>query len=109
MQCVVYERSEENFICHLSRLYAGGVTSNVKYQQTRSAMVMKNTGRHTKKGLMLKERITYCLGVPLSKLLLYSVLMNKIEERDMGDVISVRKTLSHDLPVDQQVDGCIEI
>lgn len=31
--------------------------------------------------------------------------MSKIEEPDMGDVISVRKTLFHDLPVDQQVDG----
>ena len=31
--------------------------------------------------------------------------MNKIEELDMGDVISVRETLCHDLPVDQQVDG----
>lgn len=31
--------------------------------------------------------------------------MNKIEELDMGDVISVRETLCYDLPVDQQVDG----
>ena len=31
--------------------------------------------------------------------------MNKIEELDMGDVISVRESLCHDLPVDQQVDG----
>ena len=31
--------------------------------------------------------------------------MNKIEELDMGDVISVRGTLCHDLPVDQHVDG----
>ena len=31
--------------------------------------------------------------------------MNKIEELDMGEVISVRETLCHDLPVDQQVDG----
>lgn len=105
MQCVEYEKSEENFIRSLSLLYAGGVISKVKYQQTRSSMVMKNTGRHTKKGFMSKERITYGWGVPVPKPLPYSVLMNKIEELDMGDVISVRETLCHDLPVDQQVDG----
>ena len=105
MQCVEYEKSEENFICSLSLLYAGGVISKVKYQQTRSSLVMKNTGRHTKKGFMSKERITYGWGVPLPKPVPYSILMNKIEELDMGDVISVRETLCHDLPVDQQVDG----
>ena len=31
--------------------------------------------------------------------------MAKIQQLDMGDVISVRETLCHDLPVDQQVDG----
>ena len=105
MQCAQYEKSEENFIRSLSLLYAGGVISKVKYQQTRSSLVMKNTGRRTKKGFMSKERINYGWGVPVPKPLPYSVLMNKIEELDMGDVISVRETLCHDLPVDQQVDG----
>ena len=31
MQCVEYEKSEENFIHSLSLLYAGGVISKVKY------------------------------------------------------------------------------
>ena len=105
MQCAEYEKSEENFIRSLSLLYAGGVISKIKYQQTRSSMVMKNTGRHTKKGFMSKERITYGWGIPVCKPLPYSVLMNKIEELDMGDVMSVRDTLCHDLPVAQQVDG----
>lgn len=105
MQCTEYEKSDENFIRSLSLLYAGGVISKVKYQQTRSSLVMKNTGRHTKKGFMSKERITYGWGIPVPKPLPYSALMNKIEELDMGDVISVRETLCHDLPVDQRVDG----
>lgn len=105
MQCKEYEKSDKNFIHSLSLLYAGGVISKVKYQQTRLSLVMKNTGRHTKKGLMSKERITYGWGIPVPKPLPYSALINKIEELDMGDVISARDTLCHDLPVDQRVDG----
>lgn len=105
MHCAEYEKSEENFIRSLSLLYAGGVISKIKYQQTRSSLVMKNTGRHTKKGFLSKRRLTYGWGIPVPKPLPYSVLMNKIEELDMGEVISLRETLCHNLPVDQQVDG----
>ena len=95
------EKIEQNFIRLLPLLYAGGVISKVKYQQRRSSMVMKTAGRHTKKGFMSKERITYGWRVPVPKLLPYSTLMNKIEELYMGDVITVRETLCHDLPVHQ--------
>ena len=49
---------------------------------------------------MSKQRITYGWGIPVRKPLPCSALMNKIEELDMGNVISVRDTLCHDLPVD---------
>ena len=78
MHCAEYEKSEENFIRSLSLLYAGGVISKVKYQQTRSSIAMKNTGRHTKKGFLSKRRLTYGWGIPVPKTLPYSVLMNKI-------------------------------
>ena len=103
--CTEYEKSEDNFIRSLSLLYAGGVISKVKYRQTRSSLVMKNTGKHTKKGFMSRERICYGWGIPIPKPLPYSILMAKIGQLDMGDVFSVRETLCHDLPVDQQVDG----
>ena len=57
------------------------------------------------KGFMSRERICYRWGIPIPKTIPYSVLMAKIEQLEMGDVISVRETLCHDLPVDQQVDG----
>ena len=104
-QCTEYEKSEENFIRSLSLLYAGGIISEFKYRQTRSSLVMKNTGKHTKKGFMSRERICYGWGIPIPKPLPYSILMAKIQQLDMGDVISVRETLCHDVPVDQQVDG----
>ena len=65
---------------------------------------MKNTGKHSKKGFMSKERV-YGRGIPIPKPLPYSILMAKLQQLDMGDVISVREILCHDLPVDQQVAG----
>lgn len=44
-----YEQSNHNVIRSLSMLYAGGLTGKVKYEQSRSALVMKNTEKHTKK------------------------------------------------------------
>ena len=82
IQCVEYEKSEENFIRSLSLLYAGGVISKVKYQQTTSSMVMKNTGRHTKKGFMSKERITYGWGV--SQFLNHFHTVSPWANRDFG-------------------------
>ena len=66
MQCTEYEKSDENYIRSLSLLYAGGVISKVKHQQTRSSLVMKNTGTHPKKGFLSKEKITYGWGYPSS-------------------------------------------
>ena len=40
------------------------------------------------------------MGIPIPKLLPYGLLMKKIEE-----FYSIRETLCHDLPPDQQVDG----
>ena len=56
-QVKVKSMSSQNFICSLSLLYAGGVIGEVKYQQSRSALVMRNNGKHTSKGSMSKERI----------------------------------------------------
>ena len=51
-QCTEYDKCKENFIRSLSLPYAGEVISKVKYQQARLSLVMKNTGKHTKKGFM---------------------------------------------------------
>ena len=54
-----YEKSNENFIHSLSRIYAGGITGKVKYEQGKSALVMKHTDKTTKKGNPSKQRITF--------------------------------------------------
>ena len=50
-----YEQSDHNVIRSLSMLYAGGLIGKVKYEQSRSALVMKNTEKHTKKILSLTK------------------------------------------------------
>ena len=60
-----YEQSDHNIIRSLSMLYAGGLMGKVKYEQTRSALVMKNTKKHTKKlGSVSKERVLFGMGIP---------------------------------------------
>ena len=60
-----YEQSDHNVIRSLSMLYAGGLMGKVKYEQTRSALVMKNTKKHTKKlGSVSKERVLFGMGIP---------------------------------------------
>ena len=60
-----YEQSDHNVIRSLSMLYAGGLMRKVKYEQTRSALVMKNTKKHTKKlGSVSKERVLFGMGIP---------------------------------------------
>ena len=54
-----YEQCDQNVIRSRSLLYAGGVIGKVKYQQSRSALVMKNTRKHTKKGSISKARIKF--------------------------------------------------
>ena len=55
-QAKEYEESNENFIQSLSLLYAGQIIGKVKYQQGRSAMVMRHTGKRTMKGYLSRER-----------------------------------------------------
>ena len=101
-----YKQSDHNVIRSLSMLYAGGLMGKVKYKQTRSALVMKNTKKHTKKlGSVSKERVLFGMGIPIPKLLPDGLLMKKIEEIDVGEFYSIRETLCHDLPPDQQLDG----
>lgn len=100
-----YEKCDQNVIRSLSLLYAGGVIGKVKYQQSRSALVMKNTGKLTKKGSISKARIKFGMGIPIPKPLSYGALVTKITEIDVGEVYSVRDTLCHDLPPHQKVDG----
>ena len=97
-----YEKSDENFVRSLSLLYAGGVIGKVKYEQGRSAIVMKHTGKTTKKGTPSKQRITFGFGVPIPRPLAYKDLMHKI---DIGELISVRDTLCATLPPEQKVAG----
>ena len=60
-----YEQSDHNVIRSLSMLYAGGLMGKVKYEQTRSALVMENTKKHTKKlGSVSKERVLFGMGIP---------------------------------------------
>ena len=104
-QAKEYEESNENFIRSLSLLYAGGIIGKVKYQQGRSAMVMRHTGKRTMKGYLSRERIKFGFGVPIPRPLAYSALMHKIEEINVGETLSVRETLCTTLPRDQRVDG----
>ena len=100
-----YEKSDENFVCSLSLLYAGGVIGKVKYEQGRSAIVMKHTGKTTKKGTPSQQRITFGVGLPIQRPLAYKELMHKIAEIDSGELISVRDTLCANLPPEQKVAG----
>ena len=88
-----YEKSDENFVRSLSLLYAGGVIGKVKYEQGRSALVMKHTGKTTKKGTPSKQRITFGFGIPIPRPLAYKELMHNIAQIDIGELISVRDTL----------------
>ena len=59
-------------------LYVGGLMGKVKYEQSRSALVMKNNEKHTKKlGSLSKERVLFGMGIPIPKLLPYGLLMKK--------------------------------
>lgn len=104
-QAKEYENSEDNFIRSLSLLYAGGIIAKHKYEQIRSALVMKNTGKKTKKGNLSKERIRFGLGVPIPKPLPYSALIDRIQQLDIGKVISLSETICIDLPEDEKVNG----
>ena len=77
----------------------------VKYEQGRSALVMKHTGKTTKKGNHCKQRITFGFGIPIPRPLAYKDLMHKITEIDIGELISVRDTLCASLPLEQRVAG----
>ena len=100
-----YEKSDENFVRSLSLLYAGGVIGKVKYEQGRSALVMKHTGKTTKKGTPSKQRITFGFGIPIPRPLAYKELMHNIAQIDIGELISVRDTLCATLPPEQRVAG----
>ena len=100
-----YEKSQENFVRSLSLLYAGGVIGKVKYEQGRSALVMKHTGKSTKKGTPSKQRITFGFGIPIPRPLAYKELMHSIAQIDIGELISVRDTLCATLPPEQRVAG----
>ena len=100
-----YEKSDENFICSLSLLYAGGVIGNVKHEQGRSALVMKHTGKTIKKGTPSKQRITFGFGIPIPRPLAYKELMHNIPQVDIGELICVRDTLCTTLPPEKRVAG----
>ena len=100
-----YEKSNENFIRSLPLLYAGGIIGKVKYEQGRSALVMKHTEKTTKKGSPSKQRITFGFGIPIPRPVAYKDLIHKITEIDIGELISVRETLCATLPPEQKVAG----
>lgn len=51
-----YEKCEENFTWSLSLLYAGGLIGKVKYELTKSALVMRNNGKKTNKVGVICQR-----------------------------------------------------
>ena len=93
-----YEKSDENFVRSLSLLYAGGVIGKVKYEQGRSALVMKHTGKTTKKGTPSKQRITFGFGIPIPRPLAYKELMHNIAQINIGELISVRHLMCYLTP-----------
>jgi hypothetical protein len=100
----IYEKSEDNFVRSLSLLYAGGVIGKIKYIQAKSALVMKNSGKCTRKGYLSKERIKIGCGIPIPKPFSYDILMKHIEKLDIGEIISL-DTLCAGLPFEHHVDG----
>ena len=88
-----YKKSNENLICSLSLLYAGGVIGKVKYEHGRSSLVMKHAEKTTKKGNPSKQRITFGFGIPNPRPLAYKALIHKIAEVDIEELVSVRETL----------------
>ena len=83
-----YEQSDHTVIRSLSMLYAGGLMGKVKYEQTRSALVMKNTKKHTKKlGSVSKERVLFGMAIPIPKLLPYGLLIKKLKKLMWGNFI----------------------
>ena len=100
----IYEKSEDNFVRSLSLLYAGGVIGKNKYIQAKSALVMKNSGKCTRKGYLSKERIKIGCGIPIPKPFAYEILINHIEKLDIGEIISL-DTLCAGLPFEHHVDG----
>lgn len=71
-----YELCYQNLISSFSLLYAQGVIGKVKYQRSRSALEMRDTGKHANKGS--KERLLFGMGVPIPKPLSSGVLMKKM-------------------------------
>ena len=99
MEVQNYEKSDENFVRSLSLLYAGVVIGKVKYEQVRSALVIKHTGKTTKKGTPSKQRITFGFGIPIPRPLAYKYLMHNIAQ-----LISVRDTLCATLPPEEELE-----
>lgn len=59
-----FEKCDQNVIHTFSLLFAGGVIGKVKFHQSWSALVMKNTGKLARKGSISKRRIKFGMGTP---------------------------------------------
>ena len=96
-----FENSQNNIIRSVSLLYAGGLVSKRKYEQTRSALSTSSTGRKkTQKGYLQRRRMNIGFGYSIPKIISYKTLMSKINEINIGQLFSVREMLCSDLPTD---------
>ena len=104
-QVALYKKLNDNFVCSLSVLYARGIISKLKYGLARSALVMENNGKKTKRGYLSKERIKLGNEVQIPKLLPYNSVIKKVNELDIGEVYNLSETICSDLPENEKVNG----
>lgn len=100
-----FEKSPENTSRSLSILYGAGLLSKRKYAHVRSALSTTCLGMTTAKGYLQKSRLKLGGGIPLLKTLPYKKLISKVNEIDIGELLSVRDLLCSDLPEALKVDG----
>lgn len=100
----VIKKSSENICRSMSLLYGAGLLSKRKYAHVRSALGTTSIGTTTAKGYLKRSRIKI-EGISIPKIITYKELISKINEINIGKVLSVRDTLCSDLPEELKVDG----
>ena len=99
-----FEKSHENVCRSLSLLYGAGLLSKRKYAHIRSALGTTSTGTTTAKGYLQRSRMKI-EGIPIPKIIPYKDVISKINEINIGELLSVRDRLCNDLPDESKVDG----
>lgn len=100
-----FEKHQDNSIRSCALLYAGGVMSKRKYQQTRSSLSTSYTGSKTEKGFLKRKRISVGFGYTIPKIVPYKKLISIINDINVGELFSVNEMLCRDMPQEKKVNG----